>query len=595
MDSPLKCASCHSFGTAARKLRCLTCHGEIRDLIARHAGYHGRAANTAKGDLDCARCHTEHYGENFQIFQWPTSKDEFDHRATGYPLEGRHAGLACQQCHNARHISEADRKRILVKDLNRTFEGLHRACLTCHEDRHAGQLGLDCERCHDVNRWKPVRSFDHSATRFPLTGRHQEVPCAKCHHPTTADAKVVQYKGLSFAECSGCHQDLHRGAFAARCESCHNTESWRRVELTAAFDHDKTNFPLHGKHAGLACMKCHKSSNFKLPVAHGKCVDCHEDRHQGQFQSRADRGECGSCHTDRGWRPSTFSEASHRSTGYPLEGRHAGVACAKCHMPEGPQANYHPAFQKCVDCHRDPHGGQFAAPPRANRCEDCHDLKGFQPSRYTLSQHQSSAFVLKGAHAAVACQDCHRKQSDIPGADRQFHFANRACEGCHRDPHAGEFPAAMKANLKGGQDLCESCHGMRSWQDLKPFDHAATGFPLEGAHAVLHCGDCHRPRHAEVRPREMPFKAAPTRCEACHEDIHGGQFRRAGDPAECRECHTAARWAATKFNHETTTFSLKGAHEKVPCRLCHSERREVNGRSVEIFSGTPGQCAACHK
>jgi Cytochrome c3 len=131
LDSPLKCASYHTFGAASRKLRCLTCHSEIRELIARREGFHGRATNTAKGDLDCARCHTEHYGENFKIFQWPTTKTDFDHRTTGYPLLGRHAGLACAQCHNPRHISEGDRKAafsvigLLRVPLDHGLDGCH--------------------------------------------------------------------------------------------------------------------------------------------------------------------------------------------------------------------------------------------------------------------------------------------------------------------------------------------------------------------------------------------------------------------------------------------------------------------------------------
>ena len=244
----------------------------------------------------------------------------------------------------------------------RTFEGLSPQCLTCHEDRHAGQLGADCQRCHDPSHWKPAVSFDHSGTRFPLTGRHQEVACARCHPPLVSNAKVTQYTGLKFAECSGCHRDPHQGAFAASCERCHNSGGWREVRLSNAFDHGKTQFPLEGKHAALACQKCHKDANFKTPVAHAKCMDCHQDQHRGQFQSRADHGECGACHTADGFRPATFTEARHAASAFPLTAKHAGVACAKCHPPAGLDTNYHPAFKACADCHRDPHGGQFAGP-----------------------------------------------------------------------------------------------------------------------------------------------------------------------------------------------------------------------------------------
>ncbi|HJT88092.1 MAG TPA: cytochrome c3 family protein, partial [Bryobacteraceae bacterium] len=384
-------------------MKCRDCHGEIRVLVSEHEGYHGRVFNRAKGDLDCARCHTEHYGENFRIYKWPSSKDDFDHRLTGYPLVGKHAALKCEQCHNPKHISAADRKRIMVHDLGVTFEGLHPACLTCHEDQHAGQLGTDCEKCHDSSRWKPVKTFDHSTTHFPLTGKHQEVECAKCHRPTAADPKVIQYTGLAFGTCTTCHQDPHHGAFAARCETCHNTDSWKRLPAVSGFDHSQTKFPLTGKHEGLACLKCHKDANFKAPVAHAQCMDCHQDQHKGQFAGRADHGECGSCHVDTGWKPATFTNASHRNTRYPLTGKHEALACEKCHAPAGLDTNYHPAFQACLDCHKDLHGGQFAAAPHRNRCEDCHNVNGFQPALFSLSQHQATRFALKDSHAAVVC------------------------------------------------------------------------------------------------------------------------------------------------------------------------------------------------
>jgi hypothetical protein len=592
---------CHSFGAGEEKLKCLNCHREIYELVKGHEGMHGRVVNRAKGDTDCARCHTEHYGENFRIFKWETSQDEFDHKTAGYPLVGKHAGLKCEQCHNPKHVSAADRKRIMKLDLTRSFEGLHPACLTCHEDHHNGQLGSDCQKCHDVSGWKSVKSFDHSTTKFPLSGKHENLECAKCHKPSQADAKIIQYTGLNFASCSGCHQDPHRGAFEARCETCHNTAGWKHVQISkGGFDHSKTRFPLNGKHDGLSCEKCHKESNFKAPVAHEKCMDCHQDQHKGQFVSRADHGECASCHTENGWKPTTFKETSHQSTKYPLLGKHQGLACAKCHLPAGLDTNYHPASQACLDCHKDPHAGQFASAPHNNRCEDCHKVEGFHPATFTLTMHQKSQFALKGAHAAIACQDCHRKEAAPAGADRQFHFANIACEGCHQDPHQGEFPAVSKAHLKAGESVCESCHGVRSWRELKNFDHETASFSLTGRHRVLGCLDCHRPANPQAGSstglRQISFKAAPERCAGCHEDIHAGQFQRGEGVVECGTCHDTSRWAAAKFDHDAgTTFSLAGAHENVPCRLCHNDKREINGRSVVTYHGTPRECAACHR
>ena len=593
LDGTLKCASCHVFGAGSPKLKCLGCHTEIRALVRQREGYHGRVVDRAKDDLDCARCHTEHYGEDFRIYKWETSKEEFDHRQTGYPLLGRHSGLHCEQCHNAKHISPADRRQIKVSDLNKTFEGLHPACQTCHADPHGGQLGADCEKCHSVSGWKPLKSFDHSTTHFPLTGKHKDVECAKCHRPSASNAKVIQYTGLSFASCTPCHQDPHRGAFVARCESCHNTDVWKQVRTSNGFDHATTKFPLDGKHGEVACLKCHKDANFKTPIAHQRCLDCHEDKHQSQFLHRTDRGDCGSCHTVTGWRPSTFTEASHKATAYPIAGKHQGLACAKCHTPAGPRTDYRPRFQACLDCHKDPHGAQFATAPRANRCEGCHTVNGFHPSTFSIRDHQTSRFALKGAHAAVACQDCHQKGRRAD--DWQFHFGNMACVGCHQDPHRGEFPAAMAAGSEAAPDVCESCHGLASWRRLKSFDHALTDFPLTGAHLALGCLDCHRPLNPEGGSRQIPFKVS-RQCAGCHEDIHGGQFRGSGDNVDCGRCHTTSRWLATAFDHETgSNFSLRGAHKDVPCKLCHKGQQNVAGRTITVYKGTPRECASCHR
>jgi hypothetical protein len=591
LEGPLKCGSCHRFGTKTPQLRCLHCHREIAALVAQKRGYHGRFYQRAKGEHDCARCHTEHYGKDFYIIRWPTSKDEFDHKLTGYPLVGGHAGLKCEQCHNASHIGPAARKLIAVKDLSRTFQGLSPACLTCHEDLHRGQLGPDCQRCHGFTHWKPVQQFDHSKTKFPLTGKHADVACAKCHKPLANDPKTIQYTGLSFAACTGCHQDPHHGAFAARCESCHNTSGWKQVRhAPSAFDHNTTKFPLRGKHASVPCLKCHKDANFKTPVAHAKCLDCHQDYHERQFARRADGGECAACHNEQGWRPATFTEARHQSAAFPLAGKHAGVPCAKCHTPAGAATNYHPAYKLCADCHKDPHGGQFAA----NKCEECHVVGGFRPSTFTLARHQSSRFPLEGAHAAVPCANCHKEVPDHKGRDIEFHFASLTCETCHQDPHH-RSPQETWKTTKAGESPCVGCHTLTSWQDLRPFDHSATAFPLTGTHRSLTCQDCHRPA-AKAAAEHVIFTDAPRQCAGCHEDIHGGQFRKGTSVAECSTCHNTARWDAASFDHnKETDFPLDGAHRQVPCQLCHLQRREINGRSVVIYKGAPRTCEGCHR
>jgi hypothetical protein len=65
---------------------------------------------------------------------------------------------------------------------------------------------------------------------------------------------------------------------------------------------------------------------------------------------------------------------------------------------------------------------------------------------------------------------------------------------------------------------------------------------------------------------------------------------------DCTSCHTTSRWAATEFDHDKgTNFSLEGAHQNVPCRLCHTQQREVNGRIVIVYKDAPSKCSDCHR
>jgi hypothetical protein len=164
------------------------------------------------------------------------------------------------------------------------------SCMDCHEDAHGGQFrgrkdGGACESCHSVDGFLPAvySSGDHGASRFPLSGGHEAVPCARCHPAETVRARSTrQFTWKSGPRCETCHSDPHGGQFAqkryAGCESCHNPKGWKSL----AFNHDETKFPLTGKHQKVPCVDCHK------PVAQAgvekirryagtpaRCVDCH--------------------------------------------------------------------------------------------------------------------------------------------------------------------------------------------------------------------------------------------------------------------------------------------------------------------------------
>ena len=597
LDGPAHCTTCHVIGAGKTKFNCLGCHTEIRSRLAARRGYHATLVKQIGDQSNCVKCHSEHNGEVFVPVRWDVDVDQFDHRQAGYPLEGGHRGLTCQKCHSPEHIPASERLKIKMKDARRTYLGLTTACLTCHPDEHRGQLP-DCQRCHGFVKWKPADGFDHAKAKFQLTGAHEKVVCSKCHAKQEEGPKpIVKYVGIAFSSCSPCHSDPHHGAFAAACESCHNDVTWKQVRTAQNFDHSKTKFPLDGKHAEVACGKCHKSANYKEAVAHAKCVDCHiQDPHHGQFVARAGGFECGGCHTADGWKPTTFVAARHSESRYPLAGLHATVACAKCHVPKGADTVYKVAFEHCTDCHQDIHLAQFKAAPYFNQCEECHTVGGFRPSTFTLARHQKSEYPLQGSHTAVPCGECHDQEGARHPAAGKFRYTDRACTACHQDPHQGQFRERM-AVMRSGETPqgCETCHTMRSWHDLTRFDHSTTSFKLAGTHRGVACVECHKPANPRVGVKSVVYKSAPQVCGGCHEDVHGGQFASYEASGGCARCHGVSKWTPTSFDHDRDTdYKLAGAHSDVQCKLCHTARRESKGKQVVFYKAAPRECTSCH-
>jgi hypothetical protein len=578
----------------SRSFLCLDCHHEIAAELQQHRGLHASYPQDGSPGTACVKCHSDHNGENFAIVHWTPTSAGFDHAKTGYALDGKHAGVACRDCHNARKVSAAARGLLLSKDPNHTYMGLDQRCATCHEDKHQGRFGADCARCHSTADWKKTRvderGFDHTQTRFPLTGAHRQVGCGKCH--TAGADGQPRYAGIPFATCAACHADPHKGEFKQDCGSCHSTGTWKKSPFETKFDHSRTNYPLAGKHLVVACESCHAGGDFKSPVAHAACTDCHKtDPHGGQFAARADRGRCEACHTVMGWRPSTFAAAEHARTGFPLVRPHEGLECAKCHTPAGTQTKFKIRFALCTDCHADAHQGQFAAAPWLNHCEKCHAGATFKTANYTLTMHQKGRFPLTGAHMAVACDQCHKPLQGSNAA--RFHFAEVTCATCHEDVHRGQFAERMAARTSSGTVAgCEACHSTRDWRDLGRFNHDTTRFALVGTHRAVTCRECHRPPNMERTMAHVQFAEAPTKCDECHEDPHAAQF--GAQTERCESCHNTHKWRPSLFDHEKTSFSLKGGHQDVACSACHVNKREVNGVAVLFYKPTPGQCADCH-
>ena len=148
---------------------------------------------------------------------------------------------------------------------------------------------------------------------------------------------------------------MHKGSEGKKCEDCHTEATWKVKD----FDHNKTKFPLLGKHGPVECKKCHLTGKFK--EAKSDCYSCHQkdDKHKKQLGTL-----CEDCHNARDW--AVWDYNHDKRTKFKLDGGHKNVACLDCHRS---------AFtgkvkqsSTCFSCHSsdDVHGGSFG--PQCDRC-----------------------------------------------------------------------------------------------------------------------------------------------------------------------------------------------------------------------------------
>jgi hypothetical protein len=527
LEGSAHCLDCHRSGRGVDPVLCLTCHTSLRERIQASEGLHAGAAFR-----NCAHCHIEHHGEDYELVWWgKKGRESFDHGATGYPLRGAHARLACRDCHELTHIAHSAALKTEGVDLDRTYLGLSTACASCHADPHKDQFaGSPCASCHVESAWKPAAKFDHAQADFTLTGSHGSVACQKCHQAekSTDGGEVTRYRGTPQA-CAACHADPHRGKLGANCSTCHQTANWKRID-GSRFDHGRTRFPLRGRHAAVACAECHGPAATSMSIpGFERCSTCHEDRHGGQFDVAGTAPDCARCHDERGFKPSTFSLADHQRTGYPLEGAHRTVTCAKCHREvstvtlasqgidlrfSGPTPTTVRQFDfqttACSDCHADPHAAGTSRLAASDGCTGCHDVQAWKAVTF---DHDRTTFALDGAHRRTACTDCHRTTRPTGGVrEIPFTGAPTNCDGCHHDPHEEQFTMDRESSL------CTRCHTTIDWNPSR-FDHDRdAAFKLEGAHRAVACVDCHP---AERRGDEVVirYKPVPQACAACHAGI----------------------------------------------------------------------------
>lgn len=532
------CQTCHT--EQGLTAGCLGCHDEIKSQLDSDSGYHaflGKNSVGENGQVECAKCHSEHFGKEFQLVNqksWGAqTSTAFKHPHVDFELTGEHDLLACATCHESERVPRISLKKFPEFSRAHTFLGVDQKCETCHEDIHAGGLTGSCAACHGQITFRPTESFDHSEY-FPLDGGHDRLDCDGCHRipPPEASQRELPFpfEQVQGTACEECHETPHYSLQMSECTTCHTGSSaqWDSA-LTAVTPetHDLTGFHLSGPHSRVSCEKCHASDlvfDEKYPnqtqsdYLRGQetCQGCHEDVHQGQFAGRFEG--CLDCHQKQSFHPTTFTHEAHTAA-YPLNGAHAAVACIGCHKndPTAQVRTFRGTTQECKVCHADPHGGQFHQELASGDCVSCHNDTTDTFSLRPFDHEARTGYALDGAHELASCNDCHMELPMRSGSTnamiRHYRGVSQECSTCHKDVHRGQF-------REGGHTNCGGCHvSFSRWTDLE-FDHNTRArFPLQGAHAKLSCSGCHRQVPLEDGTRVVQYKPLGRECRDCHDIV----------------------------------------------------------------------------
>lgn len=421
----------------------------------------------------------------------------------------------------------------------------------------------------------------------PLSRAHADLEgvtnCGRCHEAVL---------GVSAIKCLSCHAPI-RSRIAERkgvhrdvtdtCELCHREHRGVDADLrqldVQTFDHfAETGYPIEGQHAKLArtCGACHKERSFI--AARPECQSCHADPHEGALGDA-----CTRCHSADLPFKAARRGFDHSRVRFELTGAHRRVACEKCHVAG---LSRKLRFDRCSACHATPHRDSFE-----NDCRSCHRNTSFRDATF---DHSRTTFPLTARHAELTCRECHTSLSaaDVPLARKVLDFTGLsvACETCHRDPHRGEFGRR-----------CDTCHRPTMTFKVSGFVHPRFPEFFAGNHAGVACERCHvrttdaPPGSATAPQGSVRARPPSTTCSTCHADVHLGQVGTA-----CERCHSvdAARFAPSRFSHETAAFPLTGRHHTVECAKCHRSETAVfpaGAGTARRLTPLPHDCRSCHQ
>ncbi len=265
----------------------------------------------------------------------------------------------------------------------------------------------------------------------------------------------------------------------------------------------------------------------------------------------------------------TPSRAFHNASEFRLEGKHAAVPCASCHLNK----QFKGTPKTCFECHWIRRKDDRYQTRLGTQCEQCH-----RPSSWTAVtwNHAAQAGVpLNAAHRTLPCMTCHK--------NGYFRSIALQCMSCHQKNYsATRSPNHIAA---GFPIMCERCHrpDQSTWRTMggEGFNHSSV-YPLVGSHATQACQSCHK---------NNLYRGTPRDCIGCHQNDYNRtqnpNHAAAGFPTACETCHrpNEPQFAGASFNHNSV-FPLVGMHSTQACQTCHKNN---------VYRGTPRDCIGCHQ
>ena len=161
--------------------------------------------------------------------------------------------------------------------------------------------------------------------------------------------------------------------------------------------------------------------------------------------------------------------------------------------------------------------------------------------------HDTTGFLLNGAHTRATCETCH--------AHAIFKGTPTRCQGCH-GPASSIATTRKGPNHIASVDTCDDCHTEVNWSNAR-MDHMsvtgscntchngiqATGKSANHIQSGNQCDQCHRT--VAWLPASFDHSSAIGACYSCHNGIiaTGKSATHISSSNDCGSCHSTTAWS----------------------------------------------------